>query len=385
MVGKLDKPLGVQKPKTKSGFDIRYLVYFLLAIIIGGFGYFVKGASDPAPNQLPDTNGDPQIIASGADIDKTTGKRKGLKKRPDLPIDNNSSGLEEIDINVPTIIPRRRPENIRKRQTLPHIPDPELIEKTAEGSLPVKSPDGLRPLDVYSRQPDTEGNFGVARIVLIVGGLGISQTSTQQAISTLPAGVTLAFAPYGNSLTRWMQTARKGGHELLMQIPMEPFGYPQTSAGKYSLLSSADTQENSKNLHLTLGRITNYVGVMNYLGGKMMTSPQQLTPILEELSERGLMFVDDGSVRNSMAKELAKSANLPFSRSHMIIDSIRTRSGIGKKLKLLETKAKQTGLAIGVASAFPESISQIANFLKNAKSRGLELTPVSAIATEPKG
>ena len=182
-----------------------------------------------------------------------------------------------------------------------------------------------------------------------------------------------------------MQKARKNGHELLLQLPMEPYGYPQTNAGKHSLLSSVEANKNLKELHWSLGRITNYVGVMNYLGGKMLTSPNALAPIFEELSARGLMFVDDGSIRSSMAKNLAKPAKLPFARAHVTIDATRTRSHIQKQLQNLEIQAKRTGLAIGVATAFPDTIAQISRFLKGAKKRGLELTPVSAIATKPKG
>ncbi|MCP4072671.1 MAG: divergent polysaccharide deacetylase family protein [Hyphomicrobiales bacterium] len=393
MTGNLDRPLGVPTPTSiKPARFGRHAVIAASVLAAGIVGYAAKGYIGSTIDR-PDDKSDLHSALESSQINsqksKTGNTKNNTVKRPDLPIDENAPGLRELSISdemeIPAIIPRKRPDNYVKRQVLAHLPDPELVEKTSVGQLPVKSPDGLRALDIYSRQPDTEGNFGVARIVIIVGGLGISQTSTDQAIRTLPSGVTLAFAPYGNSLPRWMQTARKSGHELLMQIPMEPFGYPQTSAGARSLLSSADTKLNRENLYWSLGRITNYVGVMNYLGGKMLTSPEKLTPVFEELSDRGLMFVDDGSIRNSVATTVSKSTGLPNARAHMTIDSLRTRSAITKKLGELEETAKRTGLAIGVATAFPESITLIAKFLKNAKKRGLELTPVSAIASEPKG
>ena len=360
---------------------------FGVVVLAGVVGFAFNKFLVSDPNVIvvaKQTNSD---LPTEPDNTNTGSTKKGIKKRPDLVIDENAPALQELQPteDIPTIIPRRRPNNIKREIVLAHLPDLELVEKSATGKLPVISPDGLRPLDVYARQADTEGNFGVARIVIIVGGLGISQSSSEQAIRVLPAGVTLAFAPYGNSLSRWMEKARKGGHELLLQLPMEPYGYPQTNAGKHSLLSSAKPQNNLKELHWSLGRITNYVGVMNYLGGKMLTSPAALSPIFEDLSARGLMFVDDGSIRSSMAKNLAEPAKLPFARAHVTIDATRTRSHIQKQLQNLEIQAKRTGLAIGVATAFPDTIVQIGKFLKKAKSRGLELTPVSAIATRHKG
>lgn len=390
MSGNLDRPLGKPNPAKKQPVRIPVIVIILGSVLTAAFLGFTareviySGKDDPV-KALPAIE-----IASNNNSNAGSQKSKsGIRKRPDLPVDTNAPGIQELNatskLDVPAIVPRQRPDNIARRQILAHLPDPELIEKSAFGKLPVKSPDGLRALDIYARQPDTEGNFGVARIVIIVGGMGISQTSTDQAIVALPSGVTFAFAPHGNSLTRWMQAARKAGHEILMQIPMEPFGYPQINAGKHSLLTNSEEVQNQKDLHWSLGRITNYVGVMNFLGGKMLTSPESMTSIFEELSDRGLMFVDDGSTRNSLSQSVSKSTNLPYIRAHMTIDSLRTRSAITKKLKELEEIAKRTGLAIGVATAFPETISQLAKFLKNAKKRGLEVTPVSAVANEPKG
>ncbi len=90
-------------------------------------------------------------------------------------------------------------EPVRQEKALAHLPDPELTERAEDGPLPKRGSDGRRPMDVYSRPPATEGNFGVARVVLIVGGMGISQSGSSQALKQLPPSVTLAFAPYGNS------------------------------------------------------------------------------------------------------------------------------------------------------------------------------------------
>jgi hypothetical protein len=275
------------------------------------------------------------------------------------------------------------PEMRRQEATLAHLPDPELVEQSDYGDLPKRSSDGLRPMDVYSRPPDTEGNFGVARIVLIVGGLGISQTSSQNAVRHLPSAVTLAFAPYGNSLNRWMQAARKSGHELLLQLPMEPYDYPRANPGPHTLLSEVSAQENLANMHWAMGRITNYVGVMNFLGGKLVTAPSALKPMFDELAERGLLFVDDGSVKNSRTSETAQNSILPYARANIQIDAVRTRRDIAARLDDLVKEAKRTGLAIGVANAFPDSIDMISKFAAGADKLGIEITPVSAIVSDP--
>jgi len=271
----------------------------------------------------------------------------------------------------------------RQQQTLAHLPDPDLSERGATGIIPKRSTDGLRAMDVYSRAPYTTGNFGVARVVIVIGGLGISQTSTKAAIDQLPGEITLAFAPYGNSLSRWMQQARKGGHELLLQLPMEPLDYPDNNPGPHTLRASADLAENIANLHWSMSRITNYVGVTNYLGNQLLSQPAGLSPIFAELSKRGLLFLDDGTVKNSMSEGVALKELLPFTKAHMVLDDTRSRQAISENLRKLAEQAKRTGLAIGVGNAFPDTVDLVSQFAKQAKQNGIELTPVSAVVRDP--
>lgn len=292
--------------------------------------------------------------------------------------------LEKLEPLKPLTPVLQPPVKIRRQeQALAHLPDPELSERGATGIIPKRSRDGLRAMDVYSRQADTEGNFGVARVVIVLGGMGISQTSTQQAIQKLPPNVTLAFAPYGNSLKRWMEDSRRKGHELLLQIPMEPIDYPQNNPGRHTLLADANLQENIANLHWSMSRITNYVGVMNYLGNKLLSQPASLSPIFAEFSKRGLLFLEDGTVKNSVGQGVAIKELLPYARGHVLLDNVRSRSAIAQKLVKLAEEAKRTGLAIGVGNAFPDTIDLVAQFAQQARQNGVEITPVSAIVKDP--
>ncbi len=285
-------------------------------------------------------------------------------------------------IPVPVVTPKT-PEVKRQEVALAHLPDPGLVERGASGVIPKISADGQKAMDVYSRKPDTEGNFGVARVVIVIGGLGISQTSTQNAIEQLPPAVTLAFAPYGNSLNRWMQKARKGGHELLLQLPMEPIDYPKTNPGPHTLRTTADVQENLANLHWAMSRITNYVGVTNYLGNKMLQEPAGLSPIFSEISKRGLMFFEDGTVKNSMGPGVAVKEIVPYAKADILLDNVRSRAAIADKLQQLVNQAKRTGLAIGMGNAFPDTIDLVSQFARQAKANGIEITPLTAVVRNP--
>ena len=165
-----------------------YLLLLGFAVLAGITGFAFNKFLVSDPDTIVVAKKIDHGLAATPDVASTGSTKADIKKRPDLAIDENAPALQELQKaeDIPTIIPRRRPTNIKREIVLAHLPDPDLIEQSTTGKLPVISPDGLRPFDVYARQADTEGNFGVARIVIIVGGLGISQSSSEEAIRTLP-------------------------------------------------------------------------------------------------------------------------------------------------------------------------------------------------------
>lgn len=258
-------------------------------------------------------------------------------------------------------------------------PNEALLQDSPQGRLPIIGPDGLRPMEQYARP--WSGARGT-RIAIVVGGLGLSQTGTQRAIKLLPAGVTLAFAATGNSLQRWMQEARRGGHELLVQVPFEPFDYPANNPGRETLLVGSSESQNLARLHTAMATITNYTGIMNYQGGRYLADQNALEPVLRDVGQRGLLFLDDGTSAQSKTQVIAGAINLPHAFADVTLDGQLQQDAILKKLDELERIADRKGSAIGVASAFDESIDAIVKWMREAQSRGIEIVGVSALADD---
>jgi len=280
----------------------------------------------------------------------------------------------------PNVVVVNDPTKAGQNPRVAHLPDPELIENTALGPLPIRGPDGRRPLDVYSR--GWSGARG-ARVAIVIGGLGLSQTGTQYAIRQLPEEVTLAFAPQGNSLQRWMQAARQRGHELLMQVPLEPFDYPRVDPGRHTLTLEGGAEKNKADLFWTLSRITNYTGVMNYMGARFTADAAALTPIMQEIGRRGLLYLDDGTSARSQADAVAQAQATPFTAADLTIDAVQERGEILKKLDELERIARARGSAIGTGSAFGVTVDAVFAWANEAKARGIEIVPVSALVRDP--
>jgi uncharacterized protein len=295
-----------------------------------------------------------------------------------------AAGGSIVRVNPPAgsdnVVIIRDPSAMGQHLRVAHLPDKGLIEETELGPLPVRAADGRRAFDVYRRP--WSGARG-ARVAIVIGGLGVSQTGTQTAIKKLAPEVTLAFASGGNSIDRWMQTARRQGHEILMQVPMEPFDYPSVDPGRNTLTVDGSAAQNAEHLRFALSRTTNYVGVMNYLGARFVADRGAMQPVMNELAERGLMFLDDGSSARSLAQELAAGERGPYAAADMQIDAVRERGEILKKLDEAERTARAKGTAIAIGSAFDATVSAVVEWINEASKRGIEIVPVSALAIDP--
>ena len=178
--------------------------------------------------------------------------------------------------------------------------------------------------------------------------------------------------------------ARNDGHELLLQIPMEPFDYPDNDPGPQTLLTSLDAGQNIDRLHRLMSRFQGYVGISNYLGARFTASEPALGPVLRETANRGLIYLDDGTSSRSLAGQIAGANRFAFAKAEVVIDAVPTAAEIDRALKRLETAARERGIAVGIAGALPVAIERIAKWAKAAEARGFTLVPISAVANKPK-
>lgn len=385
----LHAPLGQGRPPRRENRRRRYVTAFVVVLTGAAVAalslYALQGdkelqqvassTAQPAPNNKtsPPAKSDTSTLTDGA---------------PTTP--NSGATIERMPTGDGTYVNKYTPRDregplVMDAQRLgqdPRMagqPNPDLIEETDLGKLPITGPDGLRPMDQYARP--WSGARGT-RIAIVISGIGLSQTGSQRAIQQLPAGVTLAFAASGNSLQRWMQEARRKGHEILLQVPFEPFDYATDNPGPGTLLIKNSGQENLSRLHQAMARITNYTGLMNYQGGRYLSDEKALHPIFEDVAKRGLLFLDDGTSSLSKTGQVGDALNLPHAFADVVLDNQLQTQAILRKLDELGRIADRKGYAIGVAAAFDESIDAVRQWTEEASQRGIEIVGVSAIVRD---
>jgi polysaccharide deacetylase 2 family uncharacterized protein YibQ len=261
------------------------------------------------------------------------------------------------------------------------VADPSLIENTPDGPLPRIANDGTTPMRAYAPPAPSDGR---PRVAVVIAGLGISAKATQSAIADLPAGVTLAFAPYASDVQQSAMQARRAGHEVLLEVPMEPYDFPDSDPGPHTLRSGNGEDANTERLVWALTRFSGYAGVTNLLGGRFLSDANALEPMMTYLTRRGLLFYDNGQAAHSAGPDVAARTGTAFVQADSTIDKIPTAMEIDRRLSSLESVARARGTASGAGFLYPITIDRVKSWAAGLSGRGFVLVPASAIVSASK-
>lgn len=253
-------------------------------------------------------------------------------------------------------------------------PDASLLHQSAFGAVPRIGPTGRKPLDAYARRHERQGR--TPQLALVVAGLGLNPDLTRRAIEELPAEFSLAFAPYAEDLEYWTDLARRDGHEVVLELPMEGYGDSETTVGAAGLLSSRSAPENLQRLDWLLSRTKGYFAATNYRGAKLSSDAKAMTPVLARLKEAGVAYIDDtGAVEGQTA-----AAGLRVLTAEKVIASGAAGSGaIRRDLRSLEEAAKASGGAIGKAYASDIVLDEVTAWIDVAPREEIEIAPASSL------
>ena len=395
----LSAPLGQDKPRRKRRLRLPFTAMQLLAVLLGlflltfaGFAIFNKdplggepmtriairdNGADKAAAEKPAAPQDSKHESKEAPKQAAPGEQKTVTM-----IDGSTGARHDVVIGGGGAEKSEAAAASAPPPVMAGI-DPKLLEKSRYGMIPAVSGD-LKPFNVYAADADRAKAAKMPVVAIVIGGLGVGAAKTLDAIMKLPAAVTLAFTPYGADPGKLAERARAQRHEIFLQIPMEPYDFPDNDPGPQTLLTSLSADQNMDRLHWHLSRMQGYAGIANFMGARFIATEPAMQPIIREAAKRGLGFFDDGSSPRSIASQAAAGLAMPFGRGDIAIDVVPTPAEIDRALNKLESAARERGIAVGTASALPVSIDRIGAWTKTLGDRGILLVPLTTAMLKSK-
>lgn len=268
-------------------------------------------------------------------------------------------------------------------------PAPELTEESEEGALPKIGKKGVKPWQYYAREAParTDG----PTIAVMVVGVGLNRTVSEAALH-LPPAVTISLSPYAPQAAVWASAARAAGHEILLDLPLEPAGFPAVDPGPLALLAGNSAGENEARLKRVLTRASGYIGVYAPASERFLHDAERAKPALSFLAARGLLMVrgfgadepvmpeEKSAVDSAEPRLVAAHAALPMLVANISLEAGTAPEAVDAQLLTLENEARRGGQALVVIEANPAALKRLSVWMESIEKKGFFIIPVSALA-----
>ena len=212
---------------------------------------------------------------------------------------------------------------------------------------------------------------------MIIGGIGLSKSETKAALA-LKAEVTLGLSPYASDINKLSNDAASLGHEILINIPLEPINYPDDNPGPLGLIGDLPDDENIKRLQFILS-IANNSGIYSVDNEKFSRSVVITRQILDLLAKQNKIFLYDIDNGNNYLRQISEREGFKLLLNDAIIDSELSEEKINNKLSHLEEMAMKHGNAIGYGTTYPITIKAVDRWISTLENKGILLVPIRII------
>jgi polysaccharide deacetylase 2 family uncharacterized protein YibQ len=235
------------------------------------------------------------------------------------------------------------------------------------------------PRSVPAQEPAAPAPGSVPRVAIIVDDLG-GRRDVFDSVRDLRRPVAIAVLP-GLPLSAFIaREASRAGMEVLLDLPMEPYRYPEMDPGPGALLMSMPPEELQRRVGEYLESLPAVVGVKNHLGSRMTEDRPRMRAVLEVLAARRLFLVDGYTSSLSVAYDEAKEAGVRAARRQILVDHAGGEAGDRARWEEVPGWAERRGEVVVVAHGHPQTVRLLKEYVPRWEARGLRLVPVSQLA-----
>ena len=229
-----------------------------------------------------------------------------------------------------------------------------------------------------SAPPSSAASAGPARVAILIDDLGNDRAAVDR-ISRWTWPVSTAVLP---ALPGSVETAReleRSGKEVLLHLPMEPKGFPAVRPGPGVVLLSQSDEAIAATLERDLDSVPGAVGVNNHMGSAATADARVMRAVVAVLSRRGLFFLDSRTTDATVARDVAREANVRSASRRVFLDDVATESAVEASLQGLFARARSEGSAIAIGHPHPATLAVLDRELPRLAEHGVRLVRISEL------
>jgi len=246
-------------------------------------------------------------------------------------------------------------------------------------ATPSRAPAAPKPRDPLPAPPAPPGPVSAPRVAVIVDDLG-ARRDVFDPLRDIRRPLTVAILP-GLPLSGWTaREAAQAGMEVILDLPMEPYRFPEVDPGPGALLMAMGPQELQAQVGAHLASVPGAVGVTNHMGSRMTEDRARMRTVLEVLAGRRLFLVDGLASNLSVAYDEAKALGLRAGRRQIVVDHTAGEAGDRVRWDEVAWWAERRGEVVVIAHGHPLTARLLREYIPRWEARGIRLVPVSQLA-----
>jgi len=239
---------------------------------------------------------------------------------------------------------------------------------------------------VLQRRVDTDGarDYEPARLFLVVDGFGSPASDTLGA-EFLALGVPLtgAVLPRLPSSKEWGKRLGGKRHDVLVQIPMEPEGYPKRDPGPGAVLVDMPAGQIQRTVRRHLDDMPGAIGATSAMGAMALADGAAMGAVMAELERADAFWLDARVVPTSVAAERASEAGVITFRVDQTLEAPGRRDAQVKAVsRLLEDAvalARRRGYAIVLVHPDRPGLDVLRREIPKLRRSGVRFEPISTL------
>ncbi len=237
--------------------------------------------------------------------------------------------------------------------------------------------------------------YSNVKIAIVVINFGFYNIEDELRILSLPIKLNVAILPYFKHSKEILKEAKIRGHEILINIPMEPKYYPIISGKKreveisnymtdYGILVSLNTDKIKRRLDILYKFFEGYsvAGVTNFRGFKVLRDEESLGIIYDFIKQKNLYFLYTGGLDYFYTDSLAFKKGIEYIRYDGILDNSNSYKDVKRRFNKFLYKGIKKGEVVIVVRPKKITYKILSDYIDKLEARGMEFVFLSSLVID---
>jgi polysaccharide deacetylase 2 family uncharacterized protein YibQ len=251
--------------------------------------------------------------------------------------------------------------------TRPFIPQPKPLVQPKAVPAPIvrRTPPIIRTLSASK-----------PKLVFVIDDMGHT-LNDRDILRSLGRNVTYAILPHLAYSRFFGLLSAETGAEVILHQPFEAKDGTIPGPGLITDRMSAD--QSLGVLRHSLENIPNYQGVNNHMGSRGTANPALMTPLLRELKQRHVFFLDSMTSADSVCTSIARQIGLPALKRDVFLDNVDEVQAIRAQVRSMVPIARRKGYAISIGHYRHNTLFVLRDEIQKLKAEGFEIVTIGEL------